>query len=181
MGISQINAQNDNTADNNLGADYYGVGYDSGGSVYINGSNVQTLGTWSAGANIGVCVNVEYQQIWFRVNGGNWNNNSSNNPAASPPTGGLSLSSLAVSSYSPACGASAAASFTLNATSGSWTYSAPTGYAAISAVTPVAEFIGSNQQTVRKSTPPAESVKCARPGLAMGWQAVYRRKRRYAY
>ena len=105
-----------------------GIGYDSGGDVYVNGSNVQALASWSSGVTIGVCVNVEYQQIWFNVNGGNWNNNASYNPAASPPTGGISLSSLTSSAYFPACGASAASSFTLNATVASQTYSAPSGY-----------------------------------------------------
>ena len=52
----------------------------SGGNVYIDGSVVATIATWSAGANIGVAVDPLHQEIWFRVNGGNWNNSGAADP-----------------------------------------------------------------------------------------------------
>lgn len=64
------------------------------GEVSLQGANVINFGTLTTGVNIGVALLVEQSggidtaqsRIWFRVNGGNWNNSGTANPATN--TGG---------------------------------------------------------------------------------------------
>ena len=129
----------------NLGVDNYAVGYNSTGNVYINGTSVASVGSWSAGANIGIAVDTIYQVVWFRVNGGNWNGNVSYTPGGTV-TGGISLTTMTGNQYMPAIGAVASAGFTANFLSGSWSYSAPSGFVAISSVVLSANYSGNTYQ-----------------------------------
>lgn len=122
------------SSSSNLGTDNYGLGYDTNGNVYLNNAVLSAIATWSAGANISVALDPKHQTVWFRVNGGNWNNSGTANPATN--TGGISLATMPGASYYPAVGAAASASFTAAFLSGSWTYSAPSGFSAMSSVTP---------------------------------------------
>lgn len=94
MGFGLINASQSVTAqylgdtgNNSIGA--YGQG-----TVFRNNSNV---GTFSAGCISGdvICMAVDLtnQSIWWRKNGGNWNNSGVADPATN--TGGLSITLLA--------------------------------------------------------------------------------------
>jgi len=132
VGVAQ-SAPGTSYRNSNLGADVLSLGYDSGGSVYVNGSSVATLASWSAGANIGVAIDTGLQAIWFRVNGGNWNNNASYSPVTG--VGGISLSSLLGTNYFPAVGAGGSAACNLLFLAGSWAYSAPSGFSAMSSAT----------------------------------------------
>src|SRR5882672_9096314 len=60
--------------DNNfLGLDANGVGYYDDGSVVLNNVVVATLATFAAGDTISLACN-SHNKIWFRKNGGGWNN-----------------------------------------------------------------------------------------------------------
>ena len=110
-----------------LGVNANGVGYNADGTVKINNSNVATIATYTTNNNIGVAIDPVNKLIWFRVNGGNWNNDVIGNQNPVGAVGGISFSSVGAN-FSPAWGGSATASATAKFASGSWTYTAPTGY-----------------------------------------------------
>lgn len=110
-----------------LGADTAGCGYDSGGTVKINNVTVATLTTFAASDNIGVAVDPFRQLVWFRKNGGNWNNDVIANQNPVGAVGGISLSSIG-SVFSPGWAGSATSSATVQFSSGSWSYGAPSGF-----------------------------------------------------
>jgi len=73
-----------------LGADTNGIGYiPKIGAVYYNGSAVATIQTATAGQIVDEAVDLGAGLIWWRVNGGYWNNSSTANPATG--TGGIAL------------------------------------------------------------------------------------------
>lgn len=80
-----------------VGASANGCGYYPGGGIRINGSVLATGETWDVGATICVAVDLDNSRIWFRKNGGNWNNDGSANPATN--TNGVSLATLAAGPY----------------------------------------------------------------------------------
>jgi hypothetical protein len=106
--------------------------YNQGGAVFTGGAQTGTDGGWNANAdNMGVAVDNGNQKIWFRLNGGNWNNSGTANPATN--TLGISISGLSAP-YLPAVIARTAnltAAFTANFTSASWAFSAPAGFSHI--------------------------------------------------
>lgn len=110
-----------------LGVDNNGVGYDSGGTVKINNATVATIAAYAATNNIGVAINPMLNLIWFRVNGGNWNNDVIGNQNPVGAVGGISIAAL-VGNYLPAWGGSATSSNTAKFATASWTYAAPTGF-----------------------------------------------------
>lgn len=59
------------------------------GFVYWNDLQRGTVAAFVATNVIGMALDIGNQAIWFRVNGGNWNNNAANNPATN--TGGLAI------------------------------------------------------------------------------------------
>jgi hypothetical protein len=63
------------------------------GNVYFNGSNVGSAGTMP-GAPFTICVAADLgnSRIWFRPNGGNWNNSGTANPATN--AGGFNIAAL---------------------------------------------------------------------------------------
>lgn len=80
------------------------IGYLATGAVQINGVTVATIATWAAGNRIDCAVDPDARLIWFRVAGGNWNNNAANNPATG--VGGIDISSLIFGSMAAAVYAS---------------------------------------------------------------------------
>lgn len=66
---------------NYLGSTSDGVGYFSGGAVIINSVGVLTMPGYGAGDIVKVALDITNQRIWFKLNGGNWNNNASADPA----------------------------------------------------------------------------------------------------
>lgn len=68
------------------------IAYEANGKIFQNGSQVGSTGTaLTNGSVLCVAVNINSGLIWFRVNNGNWNNNSANNPATN--VGGITLAS----------------------------------------------------------------------------------------
>jgi SPRY domain len=134
-----------------LGVDNNGCGYNSGGTVNINNATVATLAAYAAGNNIGVAIDPFDQKIWFRVNGGNWNNDVIANQNPVGAVGGISISALN-SPLSAAWGGSATASATAKFSSASWTYSAPTGFSSLDAQQSNAEFLGPTFDAAMAST-----------------------------
>lgn len=64
-----------------LGADVNSIGYRSGGAVVCNGVTLVTLAAFAQGDRVDVAFDPINRLIWFRVNGGNWNNSGTANPA----------------------------------------------------------------------------------------------------
>ena len=63
------------------GSDTFSMGYCSDGNIYHNGSVYQSgLQTWTTGDIVDIVFNNNYNSLWVRVNGGDWNNNPSKNP-----------------------------------------------------------------------------------------------------
>jgi hypothetical protein len=83
----------------NFGAWYIGqIGWDSSGAVKAvnkftsspNVVTVATIQTWAATNNLCIAADLDALLIWFRTNGGNWNNSGANDPATG--VGGIDLS-----------------------------------------------------------------------------------------
>jgi hypothetical protein len=56
--------------------------YFQSGTIYSNNASTGvTIGSVVSGNNIGVAVDLTARRIWFRRNGGNWNNSGTANPA----------------------------------------------------------------------------------------------------
>lgn len=99
------------------------VGYYVDGTVYFEGGTLTTLSTFGAGDVIDMAVDKVNNLWYFRVNGGNWNNNPSANPASS--SGGLTLASLNTFHGVLAVTMEYSTKFTINTTSA---YSVPSGF-----------------------------------------------------
>ena len=106
-------ASNSAPTNNYIGSTTAGAGWVNDNRVLIGGSQVATVSSWSTGNVLCIAVDLGNQNIWFRVGGGNWNNNVSANPATN--TGGVSISGVGGSPF--ALGASINANgdnFTVN-------------------------------------------------------------------
>ena len=121
-------ANQDINVNNPIGGDTNSFGYATDGNVYYNGS-VQTSGlaTWGAtGDVLDVAINPGINGIWFRVNGGDWNNN----PSADPTTNANAIE-IPNGPYWPAVSIGAdggPSEFTIEPVA---IYPAPSGYAFI--------------------------------------------------
>ncbi len=63
------------------------------GAVWVNGSSPGGVGSAFAQNDVICCaIDLVNSKVWFRKNGGNWNNSGTDNPATN--TGGFSLSSF---------------------------------------------------------------------------------------
>jgi hypothetical protein len=109
-----------------LGQDFNSIGYQPSGTVLINSAVFATLASYTAPATIDVAVDLTNSKIWFRPNGGNWNNSGSDNPATN--TGGLSLATLNAGPYFPAAYVSNTSALTANFGASAFTYAAPSGF-----------------------------------------------------
>lgn len=70
-----------------------GICWTGDGNVAYNGTSaVYTAATFTAGDNTDMEVDFDAKLIWFRVNGGNWNNSALASPATG--TGGFSISAI---------------------------------------------------------------------------------------
>lgn len=111
------------------------LAYLATGAVTVNGTTLSTIATWAQGNRIDCAIDPTLMQIWFRVAGGNWNNNVSNNPATG--VGGIdysgsmtSLGTLAAAVYASLTGNVWTAVFS----SGSFAGTAPSGFSSLDAV-----------------------------------------------
>jgi hypothetical protein len=70
-----------NSTTTDLQSSTFALAYLASGAVRVNNVTLQTIAAWVAGNRIGMAVDPANRLVWFRVNGGNWNNNVANNPA----------------------------------------------------------------------------------------------------
>jgi hypothetical protein len=87
-----LNANIGNT-DNNA------IAIDDGGTVWLNGGSVGTASAFVLNDIVCMAVDMGHTNIWFRTNGGIWNNNAANNPATN--VGGFSFASMAAGPWFP--------------------------------------------------------------------------------
>ena len=106
-----------------------GVGYQADGAVYFNNTSLQTIQAFTTGDVIDAALDLTNSRIWFRKNGGNWNNSGAASPASN--TGGLDISGLAAGPYFPAVSLLASEAETANFGASAFTYLPPSGFAAI--------------------------------------------------
>jgi hypothetical protein len=103
------------------------IGCFSSGSIFLNGSSQPTNCTAVASSDvIGMAVDIDHKKIWWRKNGGQWNNNASADPA-------LNISGLDVSAisgpYFPAVEVDVLNKVaTVNLGGTPYTYTPPTGF-----------------------------------------------------
>lgn len=109
-----------------LGVDNNGVGFRQGGTVVLNNVTLATIQTYTTLDVVCVAVDIQNRLVWFRTNGGNWNNNAANNPATG--VGGIDYSSMNLGPLFPEVSCSATlAVFTGKFTSG-FAQTPPTGF-----------------------------------------------------
>lgn len=112
-----------------LGVDNNGLGYRSGGAVVLNNVTLATIMTYVAGDRIGMAIDPANRLIWFRKNGGNWNNSGTANPTTGAE--GIDYSTMALGRLMAAVGASASGTVWTCKFSTAFTDAAPTDYASI--------------------------------------------------
>jgi hypothetical protein len=91
------NASFDLNANHYIGSNLNGIGWGADGTVSINGAALANIEGWTQGDVLCFAVDLGSNKIWFRRNGGSWNNNAANDPAAN--VGGIDISSLAGGPY----------------------------------------------------------------------------------
>jgi hypothetical protein len=74
--------------------------YFESGNVYAGGALVTNLMTAAQGNRIDMATDFVHNLVWFRVNGGNWNNSGTANPATA--VGGIDISAVAAAAMGPA-------------------------------------------------------------------------------
>lgn len=144
---------------NSIGQDNQSLGYGADGTVVTNNSTVSTIQTFATGNNIGIALDVTNSLIWFRTNGGNWNNSGTANPATG--VGGIALSGayLPVNALRPAIGLQKLAdTVTVNFGGSGFAYTAPTGFLAPNTWTVVAETITSTKMQANQASTIAGGV-----------------------
>lgn len=102
--------------------------YDGDPAVYAGGSSAGSSGINYTGALndvVDMAVDIGAGLIWFRLNGGNWNNNGANDPATG--VGGINISAVSKPWFVLGqSGANAVNTFNFGATA--YTFAAPSGY-----------------------------------------------------
>jgi hypothetical protein len=112
-----------------IGKTFSGIAYRPSGVVVINNATVATLAAYVQGDRIDVAVDPFLRLIWFRVNGGNWNNNVANNPVTG--VGGIDLTTVRGSTLWPAVASSAAGAVWTTKFSAAFTGVPPAGFASV--------------------------------------------------
>ena len=103
------------------GNDNQSMGYGSAGDIWFNGGVYQGgLQTWGNNDIIDIVVDNNTNDLWVRVNGGNWNNN----PSANPATGSNGIETIGGPFYPVLCPAYEGTMIVQNTSS----YSIPSGY-----------------------------------------------------
>jgi hypothetical protein len=111
------------------GADNASVGFYNGdATVYVNNASIGTIATYAQGDTVDMAVDFDHSTIWYRINGGNWNNSGTANPATN--TGGFSFSAIVASA--PFCAAlllfNAPDAWTINFGGGAYPFAPPAGF-----------------------------------------------------
>jgi hypothetical protein len=115
--------------DTYMGADVHGIAYYQDGTVQFNGGVLTTIMTFAVGNIISMAVDMGNQTIWWRVNGGNWNNDAAANPATN--TNGSSFAGIGATLYAAMDIQEATGGpqqFTANFGASAYAYAAPSGF-----------------------------------------------------
>jgi hypothetical protein len=76
-----------------VGATADSVGWIGGdGNIWLNSNPITGVATWTQGDTLCIAFDIDNMRIWFRTNGGNWNNSGTANPATN--TEGIDVSAL---------------------------------------------------------------------------------------
>ncbi len=75
-----------------VGQTTHGLAFFSDNGVYYNNVAISHLVTFAQGDVIELALDIDNRTIWFRVNGGNWNNSGAANPVTN--TGGITLGAV---------------------------------------------------------------------------------------
>lgn len=153
VGISTLNAPQTTTLENGN----YCLGYDPTGAVKINNVTVATIAAYVQGNRIDVAIHPTQRLIWFRVNGGNWNNNAANNPATL--VGGIDYTVMTLmGTFQMAISSSLTGNvWTAVLSAAGWAGAAPAGYFSLDA-TPIVkqdnlDAWNPNQSPIAPDTP----------------------------
>lgn len=115
-----------------LGADVNSLAYRSSGAVVVNNVTLSTIAAYVAGDRVDGALDPANRLVWFRVNGGNWNNNVANDPATG--VGGIDISSMTLGTLRAAIGASVTGTVWTMKFSTAFTGAAPSGYASLDSI-----------------------------------------------
>jgi hypothetical protein len=110
-----------------LGYDSAGIGWQGNGEVWTKRGIVATVQGWAQGDTLCFALDLDNKRIWFRTNGGNWNNNPASDPATN--TGGIDISTLDSGPYFAfGQGASGRDTLTANFGGSPYAHSVPSGF-----------------------------------------------------
>jgi hypothetical protein len=79
------------TLSNFNGQDAFGMGWFGSGEVYTNLTLQGTIQTWVQGDTLCFALDIDNSKMWFRTNGGNWNNDVIGNQNPATNTGGFTF------------------------------------------------------------------------------------------
>jgi hypothetical protein len=112
-----------------LGANTNSMGWVGDGRVLLNDVTVTTIQTWAQGDTLCFALDLDNSKVWFRTNGGNWNNDVIGNQNPATNTGGASLSGIASGPYFVmAQGHATGDSMTANFGATAYAQTAPSGF-----------------------------------------------------
>jgi hypothetical protein len=148
---------------NSLGADANSIGYIPSGVVRDNtGTLIATIQAYVQGDRVDCAVDPGSRLIWFRTNGGNWNNSGTANPATG--AGGIDFSGwLNLGTLYAAFSASATGTVWTSKFSTPFTGAAPAGYSSLDLVLytlarNVDVFYGGNPSVAQQFSPAARAL-----------------------
>lgn len=112
-----------------VGNDANAVGFAGSGTAFINSAGTGGLQTFTYGDTVCVAFDIGAQKIWFRTNGGNWNNDVIANQNPATGAGGLSTATMAAGPYFPMAGTdSAGDAWTANFGGSAYAQAVPSGF-----------------------------------------------------
>ena len=124
-GIGLINASQSLASSFSGGPD--GVEYFNDGNIYQNGGSLLGgMPTYVSGDVIDMAVDITNRLIWFRKNGGNWNNSGTADPATG--AGGVTYAAITGAVFAAIETRTAGMTVTANFGATAYGYAAPTGF-----------------------------------------------------
>lgn len=109
-----------------LGTDNNGLGFKSTGAVVLNNVTLSTIQTYAQGDVVCVAVDIANRMVWFRTNGGNWNNSGTANPATG--VGGIDYSTMNLGALFPAISCSITGAVLTGKFTSGFAQTAPSGF-----------------------------------------------------
>lgn len=112
---------------NFYGADNHGLIYVNNGAVFTGGALLTTIQTIAEGQVLGIAFDVDARLIWFRTNGGNWNDSGSADPATG--VGGIAFNAGMTGTFYPGAGVQTSPSDQMTVNFGpTFAYTPPSGF-----------------------------------------------------